>query len=256
MNDAELFARQHASLRAFYRVLAGGSEGGRLLELDGVTAAVSPHVPERSVLNGVVYEPGGALAQSLDRLASAYDEAGVIAWTVWVPPHDRDAARLLDRAGHRLDASPAAMAMELEGLNRLDGALGADVRVEDEADLRDLARLNDLAYGYDGSFERALNELDAGRLNRYVARVDGEPSACVGTLDHDGDCGVYLVATHADHRGRGLAGALMTRALLDARERGCATTSLQATAMGRPLYGRLGYRDLGPFEMWERRRPA
>jgi len=45
----------------------------------------------------------------------------------------------------------------------------------------------------------------------------------------------------------------MTRALLDARERGCTTTSLQATKMGQPVYDRLGYRDLGPIQMWERR---
>jgi hypothetical protein len=46
----------------------------------------------------------------------------------------------------------------------------------------------------------------------------------------------------------------MRQALLDARERGCTTTSLQATAMGRPVYRRLGYRELGVIEMWERRR--
>jgi hypothetical protein len=45
----------------------------------------------------------------------------------------------------------------------------------------------------------------------------------------------------------------MRQALADARRRGCATTSLQATAMGRPVYARLGYRDLGVIEMWERR---
>jgi hypothetical protein len=46
----------------------------------------------------------------------------------------------------------------------------------------------------------------------------------------------------------------MTRALLDARERGCATSSLQATKMGRPVSAGLGYRDLGPIQMWERRK--
>ena len=42
--------------------------------------------------------------------------------------------------------------------------------------------------------------------------------------------------------------------LADARRRGCATTSLQATGMGRPIYARLGYRELDVIEMWERRR--
>ena len=55
-------------------------------------------------------------------------------------------------------------------------------------------------------------------------------------------------------RGRGLATSLMRRALADARERGCTTTTLVATKMGHPVYARLGYRDLGRVQMWERRR--
>ena len=46
----------------------------------------------------------------------------------------------------------------------------------------------------------------------------------------------------------------MSLALHDARERGATTTSLQATKMGYPLYARLGYRDLGALQMWERRK--
>jgi GNAT superfamily N-acetyltransferase len=95
---------------------------------------------------------------------------------------------------------------------------------------------------------------DAGHV--YVARLDGRPAACVAALDAGGDCGIWNVGTVADARERGLATALMRQALVDARDRGCATTSLQATAMGRPVYQRLGYRDLGAIEMWERRRAA
>jgi hypothetical protein len=45
----------------------------------------------------------------------------------------------------------------------------------------------------------------------------------------------------------------MQHALAEARERGCTSTSLQATARGKPLYERLGYRDIGAVQMWERR---
>ena len=51
----------------------------------------------------------------------------------------------------------------------------------------------------------------------------------------------------------GLAAGLLHRALRDARERGCRTSTTQATAMGRPIYERIGYRDLGPVHMYERR---
>ena len=90
----------------------------------------------------------------------------------------------------------------------------------------------------------------------YAAIVDGEPVACTVALDHAGDCCITFVATLPQARGRGLATELMTRALVDARERGCTSTSLQATKAGEPIYARLGYRSLGPLQMWERRKPA
>jgi hypothetical protein len=46
----------------------------------------------------------------------------------------------------------------------------------------------------------------------------------------------------------------MRLALRDARDRGCETTSLEATAAGEPVYRAIGYRALGALQMWERRR--
>ena len=37
------------------------------------------------------------------------------------------------------------------------------------------------------------------------------------------------------------------------RDGGATTTSLEATKLGRGLYARLGYGDLGELQMWERR---
>jgi predicted acetyltransferase len=87
----------------------------------------------------------------------------------------------------------------------------------------------------------------------YVARLDGAPVASVLALDTEGDCGIYAVAAVPEARGRGFVSALMTHAMVDAQERGCQTTSLEATQMGRPVYERLGYRPLGALGMWERR---
>jgi len=221
-----------------------------LHELDGVTAAVVPACPERSVVNSVCYEREEMLAPRLDQLAAIYDAAGVYAWTVWVPSADRQAARALEGAGHVLDASPEAMGMVLDAFERpafsYECTCGCDPAL--------LGLINDRAYGYEGSFARALAGFDTEGSRCYAAYLDGEPASCCMTVDHGEDCHVALVATLPQARGMGLAGALMAQALTDARERGLVSSTLVATKMGRPVYDRLGYRGLGPVEMWERRR--
>lgn len=244
--------RHRGALMSFVRLVGTGTGTSRVLERDGVTASVVPAIPDRSIVNSVAYRDASSLEAAMDDLAAAYGNAGVRAWTVWVPEGDREAAAMLEAAGHRLDATPMAMMAELDRIalaagDGLDWGVGAHAR--------DVGRINDLAYGWaEGTFVQAMErfgELDALRL--YEARVGGEPVCVLGTYDNDDDCEVYFVATLPAHRGRGLARRLMGRALSDARDRGLAFSSLQATKMGYPIYERLGYEPICTLEMWERR---
>jgi GNAT superfamily N-acetyltransferase len=240
----------YASLRPFCKALGGASEGARVVHLEGAMGAVVPAAPERSVVNSVIYENAVALEPALERLAATYDEAGVRAWTVWVPERDREAQAVLERAGHVLDAEPIAMAMELVKAEPLPPG-GPEIDTDPEP--AELGRINDRAYGFDGDYFVLALETRPPGLHAYAARLDGVAVACAGAIDEEGDCGIFFVATLPEARGRGLASALLGRALADARERGCRTTSLQATAAGYPIYERLGYRDFGKLQMWERR---
>jgi GNAT superfamily N-acetyltransferase len=254
VDDAELRRRRLHSQRAFYRLITPSSPGARLVELDGVTAAVVPAVPERSVFNSVIYDDRDALLGALDNLAAEYDEAGVEAWTVFVLHVDHAAADALEQAGHVLDAMPEEMARPLHGATRPEPDPLAEWTAD--ADMADVAAVNDRAYPWEGDpFSRAWSEF-AANAYLYVARVDGEPAVALLTHDHEGDCGIWAVAVAPEARGRGLSGALLAHAMVDARERGCETTSLEATQMGRPTYEKLGYKPLGPLQMWERRKPA
>jgi GNAT superfamily N-acetyltransferase len=251
MDDSALYARMHANLREFFRLTARASPGARAAELPGLTASVVPLTPDRSVMNSVVYETAEDLERALPDLGAIYSDAGVRAWTVWVPAQDTRAAGALSAAGHLLDAEPAVMCMELSAL---EAPRPDDLELDPEPSVAVLADLNDRAYGYDRpDFSLGLAELRG--VTVYVACVDGVPASCLGALDHEGDCCITLVATRPEARGRGLAGRLMALALHEARERGCTTTSLQATKMGHPIYAALGYRDLGPIQMWEHRVP-
>jgi GNAT superfamily N-acetyltransferase len=246
----EWLARMYRSFSISVRVMTEGSEGASLLEPEGVCAALCPAASERSVFNSVLYETPEALAAARDQLADAYDEAGC-AWTVWVPEADRDSAALLEAAGHKLDAKPRAMVMDLDELPDTEPG---DLDWDGDADAGEVARVNDAAYGDEpGTFARGIG-CPPKTIRFYRARVDGKTASVLGTIDHDGDCSVWWVATLPEARGRGLAGHLQHQALAEGRERGCTTTTLQATKLGAPVYTRLGYRDIGELQMWELRR--
>jgi GNAT superfamily N-acetyltransferase len=236
--------------RSFEAVLAT-TGSGRGAGIDGVCASICPATPERSVFNSVIYERPEALAAALDDLAAVYDDAGIDAWTVWVPEADRDTPALLESAGHSHDANPTAMVLDLDGL--ADPGVG-DLDWDEDVPVQEVCRINDCAYGYpDGTFARGLGSSPQG-LRFYRARLDGEPSSVVGITEVGGDCGVWWVATLPEARGHGLSGRLMHVALSGARDRGCDISTLEATRLGRPVYERLGYRDIGSIGMWERRR--
>jgi GNAT superfamily N-acetyltransferase len=237
-----------------WRLLAEGSAGGRAWEDGGVLAAIVPAAPERSVFNSVFYSDPERLLASLDRIAAAYDDAGVRAWTVWVPESDVDTAGALGHAGHKFDAEPRDMAMALSDLRDPGGDSDPEAELLEREDYPAMARLNEIAYGYPEGEFRAVAEAGMPGLRIYFARLGDEDVSTLGIWPHEGDAVVIWVATAPEARGRGLSTRLLARALADARDAGLETTTLQATKLGRPIYERLGYRDFGAVQMWERRR--
>lgn len=246
--------RMRADLAHFVAWVGAAHDESRMIALSGVRGAIVPAASQRSVFNSVIYEDVVRLGRALPELAAAYDDAGVAAWTVWVPQADRDAARALQAAGHVLDADPLAMTCDLTSFE--PPPAGDLDWTEDDVPLADVMALNDSAYPHDGTpFSDAFKNLTAG-AHLYLARLDGAPASGLVTLERDGSAGIYWVATRPEARGRGLAGRLLGRALARARERGCTVSTLQATKMGAPVYERLGYRSHGALQMWERRRPT
>lgn len=250
-DDAELRERRLRSQRRLLELLGAASGGARFVQLRGaVWASVTPVRPDRSIFNSVVYTDTGALLASIGELAAIYDDAGIEAWTVWVPEADRRAARALEEAGHALDGVPREMGAALDAL---DLAPRLTLELDPSPSWTDVAELNEAAYYGSAAgtyFGPALASF-AGRA--YVARLDGRPASCLAIVDAGDDAYVALVATRPEAQRRGLAGELLRHALREARERDLATTTLEATRAGAPVYGRLGYRDLGVVEMWERR---
>lgn len=242
--------RSYASFGRFLEALAGGSRKATLLELDGVRASIVPDSPDRSLFNSVAHERPDAIAAGLEEVRAAYRDAGVRAWTVWVPEPDAATRELLDGRGHKLDGAPRMMVCDLASVPAPD----TELQLRRGPEWGAVMAINDAAYGLEeGSFERGFGSRPDPSIRAYGATHEGWLACVLATLLHEGDCFVHAVATLPEARGRGLAARLLQRALLDAREQGCATSSLQSSAAGAGVYTRLGYRDLGAVEMWEHR---
>jgi GNAT superfamily N-acetyltransferase len=236
--------------------LFGSSEPGTVLRFPGVIAAVSPLTPERSIFNSASAVDAAALADSIDELVAAYEEAGVRAWTVWVPDYDRQTAALLEEREHVLDGSPRSMGLDLNDLRPPVTPLpdGAELI---EVDLGTVGRINDLAYGIEGpGWEMALGPDPDLDLHALGVSVEGEPVSCAIAIDGGGDVCITGVATLPEHQGKGLAAAVVSRLLADGRERGMHTGTLQASAAGAPVYERIGFSDVGFIGLWELREPG
>ena len=117
---------------------AMGRGRARWEERDGIGALVTPFVPNRSIVNCVVCQPEADLEGAYDWLEDQYAE--IEAWTVWVPESNTEQAAFLEARGHKLDADPAMMVLDLPSYNPT-----LPVAEWQPATVEELARVNEAA---------------------------------------------------------------------------------------------------------------
>ena len=83
-----------------------------------------------------------------------------------------------------------------------------------------------------------------GSLRRFAARQDGRMVAISAMLAADGVAGIYVCSTRAPFRRQGLGAAVTLAAMRAGLEHGLAHAALQASAMGEPVYRRLGFEKM------------
>lgn len=150
------------------------------------------------------------------------------------------------------------MAMDLSRLPLLSLPAGLTVRrVTDERELADFSRtvasnwepLDRNVVEFYASTARA--SLASGSPVRfYVGYLDGAPVATSECHLAHGVAGLYSVSTLKAMRRRGIGMALTLAPLLDAREAGYRTATLQASAEGEKVYARLGFEPRGTFRVY------
>jgi GNAT superfamily N-acetyltransferase len=91
-------------------------------------------------------------------------------------------------------------------------------------------------------------------LGCFIGYRNGVPVATSARYLSDGVVGIYGVATVSDARRKGIGAAMTVAALADGRAQGYRVGVLIATAMGEPVYRRIGFREL--FRLAQYQSPA
>jgi len=93
-----------------------------------------------------------------------------------------------------------------------------------------------------------------GRLDFFLGRYEGRPATSSASFLSDGVAGIYFVATLPEFRRKGLGRSITLAPLRKARDIGAHGAILQASALGEPVYRRLGfqrYSTMGQFGLVE-----
>ncbi len=207
------------------------------------------------VFNGVLSSgsAGGTSPQAILDVLTHFKARG-LPFTWWsLPSRDSDdLGRALVASGLVLEGEMPGMALDLRTSGRPPPApAGLEITaLEDPPNLEVYCRtLNAGDFQAPEEIARAIPRLLApdpgdGRFRFFLGSLDGRPVATSLLFREAGVAGIYGVATVPEARRRGI-GAAMTLAAVDAgRREGFPHAVLVATAMGAPVYRRLGFEEV------------
>lgn len=258
LSSAESIAAQAASLVAFWSVY--GRAPGRDLATDDGLVRLTTRVPN-PLLNGIFSSrltPSNADA-TIQATRDYYTAQGLpMLWWVGPTTQPDDLADRLVRAGFtRADELPM-MAIDLQSMKVEPTPPNVTVKqVESEEELRVWSRILRDTFSLAGTGQNSFEELEIslgldsdGRRYRFIAYLYDQAVATSALFAEAGVAGIYNVATLPDARQQGIGGAITLAPLLHARAMGYRVGTLQATAMGQPIYRRLGFEHIAPFTLY------
>jgi GNAT superfamily N-acetyltransferase len=206
-----------------------------------------------------------AADRRIDEILAVTDAAGSpVIW--WHADHHRPADlhdRLLRHGFHQVDTTEA-MALDLGELPSSEGAPAGlvirPVATGDDARAYVAVIEADRSGGSQpppGGAEQRIRHVTA-RIGldpapmRFVGWVEGTPVATARLSVVGGVAGVYAVVTIPSARGQGFGRAMTRHALEAGRTLGMQIATLQATALGLPVYRRLGFRTYFEYRLLAR----
>jgi hypothetical protein len=165
----------------------------------------------------------------------------------------RNLAESLLANGFTKIGEPTSMAIDLEELNEEDHApKGFSItEVKNKTMLKTWCRVACASFGVPEQvipsvYEWYSREMKLKQPCRfYLGVLNENPVATSCYFLGEGVCGLYFVGTLTEARRKGIGFSITQRPLMDAKKLGYRVGILQASAMGQPVYLKLGFKEYG-----------
>jgi ribosomal protein S18 acetylase RimI-like enzyme len=225
---------ENLHLQNFIECVRAAGPGWEIAEGDGFTAVKSPI---RHAFSNVIWAPAGAevIAES-----KSFFEGRAFTWAL---EQGQDGAPL-QAAGFKAPEAVPDLVLNLDAYTCRGYRRGIRVARADSAeDLPFWAATAGEALKLDGGAVRGffLPLIRAGAVP-FLAYHEGLPAATALAYCADDTLGVYAVGTRPVYRGMGLGRAVTDACLNLGQEMGRHQAVLSASAMGLPLYRKIGFR--------------
>lgn len=241
---------------AAWAALARGAPGGAWAQIDGwaVAATGGPAViNNQAFLVRACRDPAGALREVI----SLFDGRGLPYLLQCREDVDPVSEQAAEAAGlSQVGDVPFLLLDPLEPSMLSDEVAGLEIReVRSRADLD--VHVGVQCEGFRLPVEAARPFAPTSLLGRPFIRhftgFAGADAVATSVVHlHEGAAGVFSVATLPAFRRKGYGEAMTARALRWAAEQGCSLAYLQASAMGLPIYERMGFEAAGLNRMYAR----
>jgi GNAT superfamily N-acetyltransferase len=250
MDDREILDRADANLLEYNRDCARWTRGGVVHEEAGLAFFAAGHRFPVGLSGVMRTDPEVPAEEVLARTREWFAPRGH-GYTFFVRAHrDGDLAERLEAEGVGSMSQSPGMVLE-KRLPDVPPAAGVTIdRVSGVQDAREFADVCGAAYATMGMPPKiAARQFDDHRffdqphVAAFVARLGNQAVAAAMVLVSHGVAGVYWVGTTPEARGRGLAEACTRVAGNAGLDQGALLVALQASAMGEPIYRRMGYRE-------------
>lgn len=259
--DEAALALADRSNQELYREVARRTPGARIEEGDGLCLVAGVHPSPIIVNTAFRTDPRVPATSVISRAEAFYAALGRRFGLMTNASVDGDIDRTIEADGWRAIELPG---MVLDRPTEVP-AISSEVEIAGADPLRDLAEFRSIVqdgFAEDDEGMRAMiasafgdvASISGPLVEAIILRVGSAPAAAGLVMLLQGVGVVSWIATIPAYRRRGLGAACTAILANRAFELGASRAGLQASAMGFPIYERLGFRTVASYRIWIRPR--